>query len=130
MDRGPPLPAALPRQPIHAAAPGIRTRSGVPALFHSGIKVIDLLAPLVEGGKTAMFGGAGVGKTVLIMELIRATVEHNAGISVFAGIGERSRDGHELLLELPRPGVLARPALVVGTLNEPPGPRRERPGRG
>ena len=92
-------------------------------MFHTGIKVIDLLAPLVKGGKAAMFGGAGVGKTVLIMELIRTTVERHSGISVFAGIGERSREGHELLLELRQSGVLARTALVFGQMNEPPGAR-------
>jgi F-type H+-transporting ATPase subunit beta len=92
-------------------------------MFHTGIKVIDLLAPLVKGGKAAMFGGAGVGKTVLIMELIRSTVERHSGISVFAGIGERSREGHELLLELQQSGVLARTALVFGQMNEPPGAR-------
>ena len=92
-------------------------------IFHTGIKVIDLLAPLVKGGKAAMFGGAGVGKTVLIMELIRTTVERHSGISVFAGIGERSREGHELLLELKQSGVLARTALVFGQMNEPPGAR-------
>ena len=75
-------------------------QGGALQIFHTGIKVIDLLAPLVTGGKAAMFGGAGVGKTVLIMELIRTTVERHSGISVFAGIGERSREGHELLLEL------------------------------
>jgi F-type H+-transporting ATPase subunit beta len=92
-------------------------------MFHTGIKVIDLLAPLVTGGKAAMFGGAGVGKTVLIMELIRTTVERHAGISVFAGIGERSREGHELFLELSQAGVLKRTALVFGQMNEPPGAR-------
>ncbi|MBN9462042.1 MAG: F0F1 ATP synthase subunit beta [Burkholderiales bacterium] len=122
-DRGPPLPAGTPRGPIHAPAPAIRRLGAEIELFHTGIKVIDLLAPLVAGGKAAMFGGAGVGKTVLIMELIRTTVERHAGISVFAGIGERSREGHELLLELRQSGVLARTALVFGQMNEPPGAR-------
>jgi F-type H+/Na+-transporting ATPase subunit beta len=85
--------------------------------------VIDLLAPLPRGGKAAMFGGAGVGKTVLIMELIRATVETYSGISVFAGIGERTREGHELWLNLIESGVLARTALVFGQMHEPPGAR-------
>lgn len=122
-DRGPALPADVERRAIHGGAPGIDKRGGELEIFHTGIKVIDLLAPLVEGGKAAMFGGAGVGKTVLIMELIRTTVERHSGISVFAGIGERSREGHELLLELRESGVLARTALVFGQMNEPPGAR-------
>ena len=122
-DRLPPLPADIRRQPIHAPAPQLRTRAGDLEIFRTGIKVIDLLAPLVKGGKAAMFGGAGVGKTVLIMELIRTTVEAHAGTSVFAGIGERSREGHELLLELQNSGVLKQTALVFGQMNEPPGAR-------
>jgi F-type H+-transporting ATPase subunit beta len=122
-DLGDPLPANIARQPIHARAPEIAELGGTLELFHTGIKVIDLLAPLVKGGKAAMFGGAGVGKTVLIMELIRTTVERHAGISVFAGIGERSREGHELLLELRQSGVLKRTALVFGQMNESPGAR-------
>ena len=122
-DRGPALPADIERRPIHAEAPSMERRSRALEIFHTGIKVIDLLAPLVTGGKAAMFGGAGVGKTVLIMELIRTTVESHAGISVFAGIGERSREGHELLLELQESGVLKRTALVFGQMNEPPGAR-------
>lgn len=122
-DRGPALPADIERRPIHAAAPEIHRLVGTLEAFATGIKVIDLLAPLVKGGKAAMFGGAGVGKTVLIMELIRTTVERHSGISVFAGIGERSREGHELLLELRQSGVLERTALVFGQMNEPPGAR-------
>ena len=122
-DRGPPLPADIERRPIHAPAPALDRQSGTREIFHTGIKVIDLLAPLIAGGKAAMFGGAGVGKTVLIMELIRTTVERHSGISVFAGIGERSREGHELLLELGQSGVLKRTALVFGQMNEPPGAR-------
>ena len=122
-DRGPGLPAGTPYRPIHASAPALERLGAAQEIFHTGTKVIDLLAPLVKGGKAAMFGGAGVGKTVLIMELIRTTVERHAGISVFAGIGERSREGHELLLELKESGVLARTALVFGQMNEPPGAR-------
>ena len=122
-DRGPGLPAGTPYRPIHASAPALDRLGAAQEIFHTGTKVIDLLAPLVKGGKAAMFGGAGVGKTVLIMELIRTTVERHAGISVFAGIGERSREGHELLLELKQSGVLARTALVFGQMNEPPGAR-------
>jgi F-type H+/Na+-transporting ATPase subunit beta len=123
VDRGFPLPADIERRPIHARAPTLDHQTGARTLFHTGIKVIDLLAPLVTGGKAAMFGGAGVGKTVLIMELIRTTVERHAGMSVFAGIGERSREGHELLLELGQSGVLKQTALVFGQMNEPPGAR-------
>ena len=122
-DHGPGLPAGTPYRPIHASAPALERLGAAQEIFHTGTKVIDLLAPLVKGGKAAMFGGAGVGKTVLIMELIRTTVERHAGISVFAGIGERSREGHELLLELKESGVLARTALVFGQMNEPPGAR-------
>jgi F-type H+-transporting ATPase subunit beta len=123
VDRGPPLPADAPRRAIHAPAPAFGHQRGVRELFHTGVKVIDLLAPLVKGGKAAMFGGAGVGKTVLIMELIRTTIERYAGLSVFAGIGERTREGHELFLELRQSGVLERTALVFGQMNEPPGAR-------
>jgi F-type H+-transporting ATPase subunit beta len=122
-DRGPQFGADIERRPIHAPAPALDRQSGAREMFHTGIKVIDLLAPLIAGGKAAMFGGAGVGKTVLIMELIRTAVERHAGISVFAGIGERSREGHELLLELSQSGVLKRTALVFGQMNEPPGAR-------
>jgi len=123
VDRGPALPGDTPLRPIHGPAPALDRQTGAREIFHTGIKIIDLLAPLIVGGKAAMFGGAGVGKTVLIMELIRTTVERHSGISVFAGIGERSREGHELLLELKESGVLARTALVFGQMNEPPGAR-------
>jgi F-type H+-transporting ATPase subunit beta len=123
VDRGAALPPDIDHRPIHASAPALAQQSGVREIFHTGIKVIDLLAPLTTGGKAAMFGGAGVGKTVLVMELIRTTVEQHSGISVFAGIGERSREGHELLLELGQSGVLKRTALVFGQMNEPPGAR-------
>jgi len=122
-DRGPPLPRGIEHRTIHGPAPPLERQSGTREIFLTGIKVIDLLAPLIAGGKAAMFGGAGVGKTVLIMELIRTTVERHSGISVFAGIGERSREGHELLLELGQSGVLGRTALVFGQMNEPPGAR-------
>jgi F-type H+-transporting ATPase subunit beta len=109
-DRGPPLPEGIEHRAIHGPAPPLERQSGTREIFLTGIKVIDLLAPLIAGGKAAMFGGAGVGKTVLIMELIRTTVERHSGILVFAGIGERSREGHELLLELGQSGVLAHRA--------------------
>jgi len=123
IDHGPPIPDDTPRAPIHRSAPSFSASHSDREVLHTGIKVIDLLAPLARGGKAAMFGGAGVGKTVLIMELIRTTVETYSGISVFAGIGERSREGHELWQELRRSGVLDRTALIFGQMNEPPGAR-------
>jgi F-type H+-transporting ATPase subunit beta len=111
------------RWPIHRKSPPISSQDHKREIFHTGIKVTDLLAPLARGGKAGMFGGAGVGKTVLIMELIRTTVEKYSGISVFAGVGERSREGHELLGELSKSGVLKRTALIFGQMNEPPGAR-------
>lgn len=122
-DSGPPLPSDMPRTSIHRAAPPLAERSSATALFETGIKVIDLLAPLPQGGKAAMFGGAGVGKTVVVMELIHAMVKSYEGISVFAGVGERSREGHELLMEMRRSGVLEHSVLVYGQMNEPPGAR-------
>ncbi|MCA0996137.1 F0F1 ATP synthase subunit beta [Alloyangia pacifica] len=118
-----PLPADVPRRPIHRAPPPFRTGAGHPELFHTGIKVFDLLTPLAQGSKAAMFGGAGVGKTVLVMELIHAMVASYEGISVFSGVGERSREGHELLVEMTHAGVLDRTVLVYGQMNEPPGAR-------
>jgi F-type H+-transporting ATPase subunit beta len=123
IDKGPPLPQDVTRWPIHRPPPPLVEQSGEREVLHTGIKVIDLLAPLARGGKAAMFGGAGVGKTVLIMELIRSVAEHQAGLSVFAGIGERTREGHELWTELRRTGVLSRTALVFGQMNEPSGAR-------
>jgi F-type H+-transporting ATPase subunit beta len=122
-DRLGPLGADAPRWPIHRAAPALNRQDHTREIFYTGIKVVDLLAPLAKGGKAGMFGGAGVGKTVLIMELIRTTAEKYAGISVFAGIGERSREGHELLAELRASRVIERTALVFGQMNEPPGAR-------
>ncbi|HVO17274.1 MAG TPA: F0F1 ATP synthase subunit beta [Alphaproteobacteria bacterium] len=123
IDRGPALPEAAPRWSIHRAAPPLAAQNPTREVFETGIKVIDLLAPIVKSGKAAMFGGAGVGKTVVIMELIRTMVEKYTGISVFAGIGERSREGHELLREMQNSKVLDRTALVFGQMNEPPGAR-------
>ena len=122
-DRGPPLPADTLRWPIHRAPPPLAAQSAATTIFETGIKVVDLLIPLAQGGKAAMFGGAGVGKTVLLMELIRAMVERYRGISVFAGIGERLREGHELLSEMRESGMLGRTCLVFGQMNEPPGAR-------
>ncbi|MGP9768114.1 F0F1 ATP synthase subunit beta [Halomonas sp. AOP13-D3-9] len=126
-DNGVPLPDDTPRRSIHALPPSLVTQSTSTEIFETGIKVIDLLTPMAQGGKAAMFGGAGVGKTVLVMELIRAMVEKYQGISVFAGIGERSREGHELLTEMQASGVLERTVLVYGQMNEPPGARWRAP---
>ncbi|MCB8839879.1 F0F1 ATP synthase subunit beta [Aurantimonas sp. VKM B-3413] len=123
-DRGPALPPDTKRRGIHNPPPPLmETGATGGGLFETGIKVIDFFSPLSAGGKAAMFGGAGVGKTVLVMELIHAMVEKYQGISVFAGIGERSREGHELLTEMQRSGVLPRTVLVYGQMNEPPGAR-------
>jgi len=123
LDGGPPFGGDVVRWAVHRPPPPIARGATERGMFESGIKVIDLLAPLVRGGKAAMFGGAGVGKTVLVMELIRTMVQTHAGISVFAGIGERTREGHELTLEMRRSGVLDRTCLVFGQMNEPPGAR-------
>lgn len=122
-DNGQPLPADAPKRAIHQSPPPLARQSSSRELFSTGIKVIDLLTPLVQGGKAAMFGGAGVGKTVLVMELIHAMVERYQGISVFAGVGERSREGHEMLLDMREGGVLPHTVLVYGQMNEPPGAR-------
>ncbi|MBI1210665.1 MAG: F0F1 ATP synthase subunit beta [Alphaproteobacteria bacterium] len=123
VDQGPPLPDDVERRPIHAEPPSLARLGRERQIFHTGIKVIDLLAPMVVGGKAAMFGGAGVGKTLLIMELIRTIIERHAGTCVFAGIGERTREGHELLLELRKSDVIKRTAMIFGQMNEPPGAR-------
>jgi len=122
-DKGAPLPETVPLRPIHRAAPPLAQQRGTSDLFATGIKVLDLLTPLAQGGKAAMFGGAGVGKTVLVMELIHAMVAGYQGISVFAGVGERSREGHEMLLDMTNSNVLDRTVLVYGQMNEPPGAR-------
>jgi F-type H+/Na+-transporting ATPase subunit beta len=123
IDDGPDFAPDTPRLPIHREPPPLSEQGGAPEVLMTGIKVIDLLSPLARGGKAAMFGGAGVGKTVLIMELIHTTGEKYSGLSIFAGIGERSREGHELWMELKRSGVIDRTALVFGQMNEPPGTR-------
>jgi len=122
-DGGPPLAEDTPRWPIQRQPPPLAGRGGRIALFETGIKVIDLLAPVAQGGKAAMFGGAGVGKTVLVLELIHAMASGYDGLSVFAGIGERSREGHELMLDMRRSGMLEKTALLFGQMNEPPGAR-------
>ena len=122
-DKGIALPDDIPRRPILRTPPPLAAQSVGRELFATGIKVIDLLTPLVQGGKAAMFGGAGVGKTVLVMELIHAMAERYQGISVFAGVGERSREGHELLQDMRDSGVLDQTVLVYGQMSEPPGAR-------
>jgi F-type H+-transporting ATPase subunit beta len=109
--------------PIHRAAPAFKDQSVAVQPFFTGIKVVDLLAPYARGGKIGLFGGAGVGKTVLIMELINNIATQHGGFSVFAGVGERTREGNDLWMEMKESGVLAKTALVYGQMNEPPGAR-------
>jgi F-type H+-transporting ATPase subunit beta len=109
--------------PIHRAAPAFRDQSVTVQPFFTGIKVVDLLAPYARGGKIGLFGGAGVGKTVLIMELINNIATQHGGYSVFAGVGERTREGNDLWMEMKESGVLTKTALVYGQMNEPPGAR-------
>ncbi|GFZ31251.1 ATP synthase subunit beta [Clostridium zeae] len=109
--------------PIHRAAPTFAEQSVEPEMFETGIKVIDLLAPYQRGGKIGLFGGAGVGKTVLIQELINNIAKQHGGLSVFTGVGERSREGNDLLSEMKESGVIKKTALVFGQMNEPPGAR-------
>lgn len=111
------------RYPIHRPAPSFENLNVQDEILETGIKVIDLLCPYCKGGKTGLFGGAGVGKTVLIMELIRNVAFEHKGYSVFGGVGERTREGNELWLEMKESGVLERTALVFGQMNEPPGAR-------
>ena len=118
-----PVLAAGERWPIHRAPPNFRDVSPKVEIFETGIKVIDLLAPYVKGGKTGLFGGAGVGKTVLIQELINNIAQEHSGLSVFCGVGERTREGNDLYIEMEESGVLAKTALVYGQMNEPPGAR-------
>ncbi|CAI3604810.1 ATP synthase subunit beta [Clostridium neonatale] len=109
--------------PIHRPAPSFQEQSVEPQMFETGIKVLDLLAPYQKGGKIGLFGGAGVGKTVLIQELINNIAKEHGGLSVFTGVGERSREGNDLYHEMKDSGVLAKTALVFGQMNEPPGAR-------
>ena len=109
--------------PIHRAAPSFEEQSTKVEVFETGIKVIDLIAPFTKGGKTGVFGGAGVGKTVIIQELIRNVAEVHSGYSVFAGVGERSREGNDLWHEMKASGVMKQTVMVFGQMNEPPGAR-------
>ena len=110
-------------RPIHAPAPKFERQQTVSETFYTGIKVIDLLVPFAKGGKIGLFGGAGVGKTVLIQELISVVAKHHSGYSAFAGVGERTREGNDLYLEMKESGVLPNTALIFGQMNEPPGAR-------
>ena len=117
------LPNPEIRNPIHRLSPNFQEQLPISSLLETGLKVIDLLAPIPRGGKVGLFGGAGVGKTVIVMELIRTIATEHGGVSVFAGIGERTREGNELYLELVESGVIKNSALVFGQMNEPPGAR-------
>ncbi|KKW42490.1 MAG: ATP synthase subunit beta [Candidatus Magasanikbacteria bacterium GW2011_GWA2_56_11] len=109
--------------PIHRPAPDFKSQSQKTEILETGIKVIDLLCPFLKGGKVGLFGGAGVGKTVIIQELIRNIAQEHGGYSMFAGVGERTREGNDLYREMQESGVLAKTALVFGQMNEPPGAR-------
>ena len=111
------------KMPIHREAPKLSELSGKVEILETGIKVIDLLAPYIKGGKIGLFGGAGVGKTVLIQELIHNIAQEHGGISVFAGVGERTREGNDLYYEMTETGVIDKTAMVFGQMNEPPGAR-------
>ncbi|MCI8843510.1 MAG: F0F1 ATP synthase subunit beta [Oscillospiraceae bacterium] len=118
-----PAPKAKERWPIHRPAPSYDEQGGATEIFETGIKVVDLICPYAKGGKIGLFGGAGVGKTVLIMELIHNIAKEHGGLSVFTGVGERTREGNDLYNEMKESGVLAKTALVYGQMNEPPGAR-------
>jgi len=111
------------RWPIHRPAPKASDLTPTQEILETGIKVIDLLAPYAKGGKVGLFGGAGVGKTVLIQELIRNIAEEHSGLSAFVGVGERSREGNDLWLEMKESGVISKAALIYGQMTEPPGAR-------
>ena len=118
-----PDPEAKERWPIHRPAPSYEEQETSTEILETGIKVVDLIAPYAKGGKIGLFGGAGVGKTVLIMELINNIAKQHGGLSVFAGVGERTREGNDLYNEMKESGVLSKTALVYGQMNEPPGAR-------
>ncbi|ADL32918.1 ATP synthase F1 beta subunit AtpD1 [Butyrivibrio proteoclasticus B316] len=122
VDNGPD-PGAKERWPIHRPAPAYEDQVPATEIFETGIKVVDLICPYAKGGKIGLFGGAGVGKTVLIMELINNVAKAHGGISVFTGVGERTREGNDLYGEMKESGVLDKTALVYGQMNEPPGAR-------
>ncbi|MFR5445596.1 MAG: F0F1 ATP synthase subunit beta, partial [Butyricicoccus sp.] len=109
------------RWPIHRPAPSYEEQQSTTEILETGIKVVDLIAPFAKGGKIGLFGGAGVGKTVIIMELINNIAKQHGGISVFTGVGERTREGNDLYNEMQESGVINKTALVYGQMNEPPG---------
>ncbi len=123
IDLDEPLAADTRKDPIHREAPKFEDLSTETEILETGIKVVDLLAPYIKGGKIGLFGGAGVGKTVLIQELINNIAQEHGGISVFAGVGERTREGNDLYYEMKDSGVIAKTAMVFGQMNEPPGAR-------
>ncbi len=123
IDLGEEIPASERRDPIHRLAPVFENLSTEVEILETGIKVVDLLAPYIKGGKIGLFGGAGVGKTVLIQELINNIAQEHGGISVFAGVGERTREGNDLFHEMTDSGVITKTAMVFGQMNEPPGAR-------
>ena len=118
-----PLPENVRRSPIHRKAPAFSEQSTKTEVLETGIKVVDLLCPYQKGGKIGLFGGAGVGKTVLIQELIRNIATEHGGYSVFTGVGERTREGNDLYREMSESGVIDKTAMVFGQMNEPPGAR-------
>jgi F-type H+-transporting ATPase subunit beta len=123
VDFGETISPETPRRPIHAEAPEFEDQTTNIQVFETGMKVVDLIAPMTKGGKTGIFGGAGVGKTVTIMELINSIATEHSGLSVFAGVGERTREGTQLYYEMEEAGVLPKLAMVFGQMNEPPGVR-------
>ncbi len=123
VDNGPPIPKDTPRWAIHRASPAFVNLEPKTELFETGIKVIDLISPFVKGGKIGLFGGAGVGKTVIIQELINNVQKGHGGRSVFCGVGERTREGNDLYLEFKEAKILDSVALIYGQMNEPPGAR-------
>ena len=123
IDNGAPIPANTERWPIHRKRPDFVNLEPKTEIFETGIKVIDLIAPFVKGGKIGLFGGAGVGKTVVIQELINNVAKGHGGRSVFCGVGERTREGNDLYLEFKEAGILDKVALIYGQMNEPPGAR-------
>jgi len=123
VDEGAPIPADAERWPIHRGSPAFVDLEPKTQVFETGIKVIDLIAPFVKGGKIGLFGGAGVGKTVVIQELINNVAKAHGGKSVFCGVGERTREGNDLYLEFREAGILENVALIYGQMNEPPGAR-------
>jgi F-type H+-transporting ATPase subunit beta len=123
VDGGEPIPADAERWPIHRPAPKFTDLEPKTEVFETGIKVIDLIAPFVKGGKIGLFGGAGVGKTVIIQELINNVAKGHGGKSVFCGVGERTREGNDLYIEMKESGVIGSCALIYGQMNEPPGAR-------